>query len=1660
MTQLTHHHFIRRQLPKWLLDADQAEQAKLQQAALDLAEAGHRFSQAIDSIPSLRDFSLSRMQLHLDRLFGATVDVERSELIRYFRDDCATYPIPGGGTSTPVCTPRAPEKRSLLEYALINFTSSDTQAQAFFRGSRFKLYPEDASASLVQMHDFAKLCRDLDTGAAYAHELRRQLPQLSHDAASLPTIAATYIKYKKNQLRHDAQQARMQGLLDVTGERILAAFGVQLDVSVVLQPLRTAVASGLELSDRWRAEHRVILPGVRVFWSEPQRAGQLVPIVVHIPDDPVSPIKQYPSSVAFQDDLSERLGDLRYAAFFSRLLPLPHRSWSDPALVELLRKGERNLVKGHGLRGDFWQGLYREWRSVVLSSASSQARSVADIDRDVLIGETWMWLGAGLQFFSGISMFLPGVEPLAWAGVALGMGQFILDVYEGAHALNLGERLEAIQHLFSAAMSAATFGVGAFGANHLLDEMSPVVTIEGHQRLWHGRTEAFASLRSPPAHATVDPYGVWRAADDAWVKIDGRFYEVTGQERDLRLRLAPDYRGVAPALEWRRATGWRWMHRDPLGMQGARLLQEIDPRLQALSKVSLNDAQQLLGISDDRLRYLAVNGEPLPELLPYMARRLSARAQISVAMARLRANQPLQSVPLGVAQLLTELPGWPARRAFRYMDERASFLIAGEGPELHLDGNAFSTGQWQERLLWQFDAREKSALLGPETPWEAPAITHRRLANLLADRLERSGYRLIDNFANLAARHPYAALLRRAFPNLPEPVADALLSGMTVEEQHGLSSGRVPQSLAQRTVEVLRELRVARALEALKAGVSGNDRDRLVMRLFASELIGLAEPVRVQLQLDGNFADPLDAGETGPLKTIRRHDGRYEPLDETGNGLGPPTSLEDALLRALPDSARRRLGLDIWQQDKLRSRLLEHALGHREQLRSALGIRPSRLDNLRSPERVGGHLGYPMSGRGRGSWQRRATLQSRLQALYPDATICAQVMTELQARSEQTGKRLAELISEKEAEWKALDESLETWEQDQDKLHVVEHDDPAVRTALRKRVGRAVRRSWRREIRFPTRQRTVLGLAVESCPIGKLPRLTADFSHVEAVSLKGLGLSEDPSDFLSHFPALLELSLAHNRLPRCPSAIAGMTRLRFLLMNENPLVFDDQVFAPLLAQTPSATLEWIELSGVSSGPEAAQVQRAALAIEALAVLPRLRHLVWKNNLWFGTELLHAIGRLRQLEFLSLSDSRLVLDEQNNAFLGHLDRLVGLDLSGNRLTDLPSLSGLTELAFLDLSQAKLREIPATVIELWQRTPCRALYVILQGNAITQVESMLSVLPRNEADRRLLGVNLYDNPLPVSQIARLRAAKYDFGYSRDLWVANERLRSAFEQLRENPANARFLDWLSNEMARLGGAQDVAINASEPNSRGVRAAERLFNLDGSMAFMRQRVTDLDERFKALQSRIFSRLEPSVRHRTFTLDELEVHLQLFRYFCLDLAQPMLNNFSRFMFQHYRIWAGLQAINEGWSPQVFNAQATEALFVSHLLKDLTEGEPQFETLSWAPYLKEMSPIWRAFESKWDPIIESLSDAYDGGLDTSQWPRELMDSLAHPPQAQPPLEPVGEVPWGATDIELNSDQLRRAWLIIKFVQAAEAVQASTQATEALVHAWWPYRSPI
>ncbi|WP_249044092.1 hypothetical protein, partial [Pseudomonas palleroniana] len=144
-------------------------------------------------------------------------------------------------------------------------------------------------------------------------------------------------------------------------------------------------------------------------------------------------------------------------------------------------------------------------------------------------------------------------------------------------------------------------------------------------------------------------------------------------------------------------------------------------------------------------------------------------------------------------------------------------------------------------------------------------------------------------------------------------MANELASQAIGQDRVRLTEGRVGEGLGSQCAEALRELRLSRALRALERGESSVDRDRIIMGLVGSAP-QLQGRVRLRLFLR-ELANPLEVGETGPLKIIRQEGELYRSFDEEGHELADALDLEAALLRALPDDARRALGLNIWQGD-------------------------------------------------------------------------------------------------------------------------------------------------------------------------------------------------------------------------------------------------------------------------------------------------------------------------------------------------------------------------------------------------------------------------------------------------------------------------------------------------------------------------------------------------------------------------------------------------------------------------------------------------------------------------------------------------------------------------------------------------------------------------
>lgn len=1647
MPTLAYRSFIRSRLPAWLEDTNPAEQANMRQAALSLASAGYRLNDAIKTIPSIRDFALPRLQPAMDRLFGAPIDLESSSLVR----------------------PNDRENHSLFDWALHNFTQADAQAKAGVKGSRFEIRTDSALIARPRLNEFASLCRKLDIGAAYQTELERRIPAWPDNVVDPPSLAIKYLDYRQALLQYDAQQARMRGLLDAEGERILANFRIQLDAAHPVEALATAVVSGLALNIRKGADHPVGLSGARVYWARNPAAKGKVPLVVHIPGDPVTPLKQYAGSFDFAKELFGRLARTGDAAFLRSLVPLRDRSWFDKIVQHRPRNEERDIIAA-AVPDKYFHGLYQEWRSSVLTRSSEVARPVAFIDRKALPDNTEWWLNLGLEVVALVALSVAGAEVVESAALALGIGQLIRDVYEGIQELSEGHLRLAIEHLFEAALDAGLEATGDFAANSLVGEMFPVPLANDSLRLWHGLTDGFVAKRSPPAGVTPDAFGVWRAAGRAWVKVDGNFYEVAGDERSLRLELPANYAGVEPALEWSRARGWRWAYQSPLTMEGFRLLREVIPAFRSLRDISLQRAQWSTGITDEQLRYAAVNDKPVPGQLLYMARRFEAREQLLEAEVHLRAGEALPSVPLGMVQLLAELPGWPARRAFCYTGEAGtSFVSPGTGAELLLDVTDFKAGRWQQRLLAQLGSSEVRALLGEGASAQAPAILHQRLADRLADRLKTNGYPLIDAFADLDAftdleKRPGAALMHRLFPSLPGPMLDSLLASVTSEDLQGLLADRVSNSLARRTVEALRELRISRALEFMLASEASNDRDRLVMALIGPELHYMDELVRVQLLLDKGFiGGPLRVGKRGPIKTIRRTAGHYQLFDEVGKELTALTNLEVALSRIFFNSQPNAMDLAIQGQGDLRARLFERALNSRASLRLHLGMLVLTPPKLRL---LGG---YPMIDRTSLASARR-TLDERLRALYPGQGISAAVKAELQARSISTGRAIELLVSDKEIEWSRLDLSLGNWETATGKHHEIEHDNPAVRLEARQHFGEELRKCWRREttstLIVEGEVWEVFYLAVAGDTVGVLPSIDADFSHVEVLMLRDMGLTPDPSDFLRLFPRVAALRLSENRLTRCPPAIAQMPRLRVLDLERNPIVFDDQTFTPLLAAGAGSELQHMDLSGIDTAM-GAEGPGGVSAIEVLGRLPRLEELVWLDNDGFAPAQLQAIGRLIRLKLLDLTNCRLRLDAQSAAFVAQLANLRRLNLGGNIISELPDLTGLSRLTDLDLSLARIDSVPLAVIELLRRDPLGRLAVDLSGNRITSVEALLPTLARRLGEGERMVVSLDDNPLPTEQIERLRGTGQSFAYRRDIWMGNETVRRRFEALRQNPADGRFLDWLSDAVKQSEG-YDFGPNLDSGRDRALAIAGTFFQLDAETAQLAGLVPNLEERFDAFRKRICQRLQHLPRSILDVatppiLDELETHLAIFLRWCRATAQPQQPPFASFIHGLFGAWQKYLSDVQRWDDMRIANDATQERFVQRLLE--TQGafsaweNPQYGDLYWFPYLEEMSARWANFQAQWDALGETLTEASSAPVDTSQWPQLLRENLAAPAQGLPgpTLEAAADVDWGSAAVQLSEDQYRRAWAIFRAVKASEGERVAMEATVELVGPWWAGR---
>ncbi|WP_434563564.1 dermonecrotic toxin domain-containing protein [Pseudomonas sp. Z4-20] len=1698
--QTTHIEFIQARLPAWLKRASRAEQKRFKVLVQQLQRDSDALNALLVDLPAPETFA--------------------SELLQAEPQIQAWRPINGVGDNADAIR-RARVRRgpyvidptlSVIKAAMGNYPPGDaviggefdTKGELFIQGrpQEFTQWgaPSDTAPLPMSPAEFARLCRRVDVGGAYRQLLEGTLPRIGSE---IPAIANAYMAYARSQLTHDAYEAKLDGRLDETGARLLAHVGIQLEERPVV-PLACEVKS-LELLS-------VPLFGARVYWGVQGDASGVRPIVLHIPNDEVAPLKQFASLQAMSAELTERVRRRRYRERLMEYFPLRLQAllgtalhdqveWrvdDNPNVIQELyaritgwRDGERGedgnrhriripmpkVAWGMGdLRIEPWTACYNEWRGQALDNAAALMVPTRYLDWQAQLARLAYWENLVEQALMVAATIFPFCAPIGMTAAAVGGVRLVYEIFEGIQAFNQGQAQEGIEHIFN-----VLFGIaqGAY-LGFIGGAIEPMQVHDGSTRLWNGDVTPFQARRLPPVEAQQDAWGVWRTTDKAWVRIDDRYFEVQGTGDALDLSLPVGHRGVRPPLAWSRARGWQWAHRDPMQWGNLDLLRSFAETPGELDDVTILALQRQVGISEAHLRYLQAEGQPLPAIFADALDEARNWQWLRHTIERLRRDEAPGGKHFRIVQTLVDLPGWPKKLSLRYYDEVTLYPVGNKANTrfIRLSKADLEHDAWASYVLANLGTDEQTAILGQSSFGLRPAERSRLLAQRWAELLERNAARVTKGMRRSSVLDPLSAPVRRAFPGLPESIANELARETTGQDRLRLLDGRVTQGLGQRCAEALRELRLSRALHALERGESSGDRDRIVMGL-----LGRSPQAQGRLHLrlwSRELRGPIEVEAEGPIKVIRQEDDKYRPFDEYGEELAGPLALEEALLRAMPDDARQALGLNIWEADTLRAQLFAQAMDDRQGLRSFLSMKGIGNDGAR-PQWLNGRLGYPLSGRGRLALQEwRGGLDHRLEQLYPNhaGIALARLRLTLAEQARREGIGLEDLLGGLEAQWTALDEGLHQWAVHDEAHHSVENlYDTEARARQRNAVAEEIRRAWRRAT-DPHREGGEISLQLVGHDIGRLPPINANFDHIEELTLVDLSLDEDPSDFLRLFPNLDTLRLHDNHLKAIPVAVGELRGLMELSLGHNPLAITADVFAPLLGADSATHLRAMNLSGISS--DAAPSTSAAMiaAINRLAELPSLREVVWNDNLHFTPQELAALTALPGLHSLDLVNCGLRLDEAGSAFLRTATSLKGLRLSGNNCTYLPNLPELTQLRELELANAGLDKVPVLALAVLAN-PSEHAFLDLKGNRINDIQDELlpALGARPKPDDLVL--LLHDNPLPSAQIQGLRVFKPEaFRYTVDAWLDSfPSFQRSLEAARDDAGNRRFIDWFSTAMTEANSRADIGLAYNDR----VRAGAVLQHYTGFRtvyAELSPRLADFDQQLGALrgrlQARILDREQPDIA-------ELEVHFMMFTAVQRARLEPQSVPFAGFLNEHYDYW---NLILTALYPDAVqrNGLMTQERFIDWLCdaQDSFNNNDQASRvgeMTWRPYLGLMSLDWTDGLAIWDTVENDLVDAFSEPVDPSGWPQVLLDNLVHPDADLPSalehvsvngqmvwrrssLEPMADVDWAAGQpVNLNDDQFRRTMAIYRSVKSREVDALVRRITTDLVVPWWPVRAP-
>ncbi len=224
-TQDTHVDFIQARLPTWLKRASRADQERFKVLAQQLQRDSDALNALLVDLPAPETFTRNLLQAQpeiqawpaVNGTGGAADAIRRARVRR------------GAFRYEPSLSVVEAAMRNYAPTEAVTGSDFDNTGQLFIQGKPQEFRPWNVPSDTVLLPttpaEFARLCRRMDAGGAYRTVLERRLPRIG---AEVPAVASAYMAYARSLLTHDAYEAKLDGRLDETGERLLAYAGIQL----------------------------------------------------------------------------------------------------------------------------------------------------------------------------------------------------------------------------------------------------------------------------------------------------------------------------------------------------------------------------------------------------------------------------------------------------------------------------------------------------------------------------------------------------------------------------------------------------------------------------------------------------------------------------------------------------------------------------------------------------------------------------------------------------------------------------------------------------------------------------------------------------------------------------------------------------------------------------------------------------------------------------------------------------------------------------------------------------------------------------------------------------------------------------------------------------------------------------------------------------------------------------------------------------------------------------------------------------------------------------------------------------------------------------------------------------------------------------------------